>query len=89
MATFGVGVTLRLPDVIVMKSEEEEFIVAVTPNLGISVDVSESFDWKGWAKRTKRKLKKFFKKFKIKKRRKTGGKAIDWSKVCKTCCPKF
>ena len=89
LATFGVGVTLRLPDVIVMRSEEEEFVVAVTPNLGIKVEVSESFDWKGWSKRTGRKLKKFFKKFKIKKRRKTGGKAIDWSKVCLTCCPKF
>ncbi len=88
MATFGIGVTLRMPDVFIVNSESENFIVAVTPNLGIKVDVSTSFDWKSWRKSTGRKIKKFFRKFKIKKRR-PKGKVIDFSKVCKTCCPKL
>ena len=88
MASFGIGVTLRMPDVFIIDSESENFIVAVTPNLGINIDVDTSFDWKSWGRSTGRKIKKFFRKFKLKPRR-PKGKVIDFSKVCKDCCPKF
>ena len=87
----GISVTLRKPTIFTKEEVGEDYFVIAVPGMGIELQTNGEFSFRDTWTNLKRGIKKLKRKIKrkLKPKRRFFGKAPDFSKVCKTCCPKW
>lgn len=90
----GISVTLRKPTILTKEEVGEDYFVIAVPGMGIELQSDGEFSFKDTWDDLKRGIKKLRRKVskslrKLKPKRRFFNKAPDFSKVCKTCCPKW